>query len=79
MTDEAKRYAQLGDEFAKHDAVDHSRASAYRRPESRKPPPPARIFLVELRGFEPLTSVVEAPAVTAPSLPRLNIAKGARS
>jgi transposase-like protein len=25
MTDEAKRYAQLGDEFAKHDAVDHSR------------------------------------------------------
>jgi hypothetical protein len=22
MTDEAKRYAQLGDEFAKHDAVD---------------------------------------------------------
>jgi transposase-like protein len=25
MTDEAKRYAQLGDEFAKHDAIDHSR------------------------------------------------------
>jgi transposase-like protein len=25
MTDEAKRYAQLGTEFAKHDAVDHSR------------------------------------------------------
>jgi transposase-like protein len=25
MTDEAARYAQLGDEFAKHDAVDHSR------------------------------------------------------
>jgi hypothetical protein len=25
MTDEAKRDAQLGDEFAKHDAVDHSR------------------------------------------------------
>jgi transposase-like protein len=25
MTDEAKRYAQLGNEFAKHDAVDHSR------------------------------------------------------
>jgi hypothetical protein len=25
MTDEAKRYAKLGDEFAKHDAVDHSR------------------------------------------------------
>jgi ISXO2-like transposase domain len=25
MTDEAKRYALLGDEFAKHDAVDHSR------------------------------------------------------
>ena len=25
MTDEAKRYAQLGHEFAKHDAVDHSR------------------------------------------------------
>jgi transposase-like protein len=25
MTDEAERYAQLGDEFAKHDAVDHSR------------------------------------------------------
>jgi hypothetical protein len=25
MTDEAKRYAQLGDEVAKHDAVDHSR------------------------------------------------------
>jgi transposase-like protein len=24
-TDEAKRYAQLGDEFAKHDAIDHSR------------------------------------------------------
>jgi transposase-like protein len=25
MTDEAARYAKLGDEFAKHDAVDHSR------------------------------------------------------
>jgi transposase-like protein len=25
MTDEAKRYAKLGDEFAKHDAVDHHR------------------------------------------------------
>jgi transposase-like protein len=25
ITDEAARYAQLGDEFAKHDAVDHSR------------------------------------------------------
>jgi transposase-like protein len=25
MTDEAKRYAKLGDEFAKHDTVDHSR------------------------------------------------------
>jgi transposase-like protein len=25
MTDEAARYAQLGDEFAKHDSVDHSR------------------------------------------------------
>jgi hypothetical protein len=25
MTDEAKRYAQLGDEFANHSAVDHSR------------------------------------------------------
>ena len=25
MTDEAKRYAELGNEFAKHDAVDHSR------------------------------------------------------
>jgi len=25
MTDEAKRYAELGDEFAKHDAIDHSR------------------------------------------------------
>jgi transposase-like protein len=25
MTDEAKRYAQLGNEFSKHDAVDHSR------------------------------------------------------
>ena len=25
MTDEAARYAQLGDEFAKHDAIDHSR------------------------------------------------------
>jgi transposase-like protein len=25
MTDEANRYAKLGDEFAKHDAVDHSR------------------------------------------------------
>jgi transposase-like protein len=25
MTDEAARYAQLGDDFAKHDAVDHSR------------------------------------------------------
>jgi transposase-like protein len=26
MTDEAARYAQLGDEFAKHDALDHSRS-----------------------------------------------------
>jgi transposase-like protein len=25
MTDEAKRYAELGNEFAKHDAIDHSR------------------------------------------------------
>ena len=25
MTDEAARYANIGDEFAKHDAVDHSR------------------------------------------------------
>jgi transposase-like protein len=25
VTDEAARYAQLGDEFARHDAVDHSR------------------------------------------------------
>jgi hypothetical protein len=25
MTDEAATYAKLGDEFAKHDAVDHSR------------------------------------------------------
>jgi ISXO2 transposase-like protein len=25
MTDEAARYAKLGDDFAKHDAVDHSR------------------------------------------------------
>jgi transposase-like protein len=25
MTDEARRYAKLGDEFAKHDTVDHSR------------------------------------------------------
>jgi transposase-like protein len=25
MTDEAKRYAKLGDEFSKHDIVDHSR------------------------------------------------------
>src|SRR5208283_690403 len=25
MTDEAARYAKLGNEFAKHDAVDHSR------------------------------------------------------
>jgi transposase-like protein len=25
MTDEAKRYAELGDEFAKHDTIDHSR------------------------------------------------------
>jgi hypothetical protein len=25
MTDEAKRYAELGDEFAKHHSIDHSR------------------------------------------------------
>jgi hypothetical protein len=36
-------------------------------------------FLVELRGFEPLTSVVETHAATVPPLPRLNIAQGCAS
>jgi hypothetical protein len=35
-------------------------------------------LLVELRGFEPLTSVVQAPArFTAPPLPRAGTAEGA--
>ena len=35
-------------------------------------------FLVELRGFEPLTSVVHSPArFTAPPLPRASTAEGA--
>jgi hypothetical protein len=32
--------------------------------------------LVELRGFEPLTSAVEGRAAKAPQLPRLNTAEG---
>jgi hypothetical protein len=33
-------------------------------------------YLVELRGFEPLTFGVGAPTVSAPSPPRLNLARG---
>jgi transposase-like protein len=45
MTDEAARYAQLGNEFAKHDAVDHSRENtptAIARLGSSSPPIPLR-------------------------------------